>query len=246
MSAEKLRELKTLASVCPELNMANYGEDDVRHLNDWAIEMSLLVERYTLSKQPATGEPVGEVFYAADGGDDETGAGYYMKPCVHWFGKAPAADTKLYTAPQPAQATQTEVTDEREAFEAEMRCEETWGHRSLKRRPDGRYQNWQVDLMWEAWQARASLPAPQQPATPEPVVDVRCEGCGYMTHHREHMGCVRAAKQHTRPVPSVPDGYVLVPIEPTQAMMNVQTWDFSSFYSPREIWAAMLAAKDTK
>lgn len=38
------RELKTLASVCPELNMANYTEDDVRHLNDWAIEMSLLVE----------------------------------------------------------------------------------------------------------------------------------------------------------------------------------------------------------
>ena len=46
---------------------------------------------------------------------------------------------------------------EREAFEAEMRCEETWGHRSLKRRPDGRYQNWQVDLMWEAWQARAQV-----------------------------------------------------------------------------------------
>lgn len=47
-------------------------------------------------------------------------------------------------------------------------------------------------------------PAPIVPTTPEPVMDVRCEGCGYMTHHREHMGCVRAAKQHTRPVPSVP------------------------------------------
>ena len=51
-------------------------------------------------------------------------------------------------------------------------------------------------------------------------------------------------KKHTHQAPSVPEGYVLVPIEPTQAMMNVQTWDFSSFYSPREIWAAMLAAKD--
>ena len=58
-----------------------------------------------------TTEPIGQVFYAADGGDDETGAGYYMKPCVHWFGKAPAADTKLYTTPQTAQATQAEVTD---------------------------------------------------------------------------------------------------------------------------------------
>ena len=42
-------------------------------------------------------------------------------------------------------------------------------------------------------------------ATPEPVGDVRCDGCGYMTHHREHMGCVRAAKQHTRPAPGVPE-----------------------------------------
>ena len=45
--------------------------------------------------------------------------------------------------------------------------------------------------------------AAQQPATTEPMVDVRCEGCGYMTHHREHMGCVRAAKQHTHQAPSV-------------------------------------------
>lgn len=45
MSIEAIRELETLASVCPELNMANYTEDDVRHLNDWAIEMSLLAEK---------------------------------------------------------------------------------------------------------------------------------------------------------------------------------------------------------
>lgn len=63
-------------------------------------------------------------------------------------------------------AAQTEL----EAFEAEMRCEETWGHRSLKKRPDGRYQNWQVDVMWDVWQARASLTAPQQ-ATPDHVPD---------------------------------------------------------------------------
>ena len=24
--------------------------------------------------------------------------------------------------------------------------------------------------------------------------DVRCECCGYMTYHREHLGCIRAAK----------------------------------------------------
>lgn len=95
------------------------------------------------------------------------------------------------------------------------------------------------------YELRALYTTPQ-PAAGEPVMDVRCEGCGYMTHHREHMGCIRAAKQHTHQVPSVPDGCVLVPIEPTQAMLKVQTWDFNRFYSPREIWAAMLAAKDTK
>lgn len=38
----------------------------------------------------------------------------------------------------------------------------------------------------------------------EAKTDVRCEGCGYMTHHREHMGCVRAAKQFTHPVTGEP------------------------------------------
>lgn len=57
MSIEAIRELEALASVCPELNMANYTEDDVRHLNDWAIEVSLLIERTALSQQPATPEP---------------------------------------------------------------------------------------------------------------------------------------------------------------------------------------------
>lgn len=94
------------------------------------------------------------------GGHMQDGSGYgegcpdcnpEPAPLVKWAGTQPAART------------------EREAFEAEMRCEETWGHRSLKKRPDGRYQNWQVDVMWDVWQARASLPTqPAQQATPEP------------------------------------------------------------------------------
>jgi hypothetical protein len=58
----------------------------------------------------------------------------------------------------------------------------------------------------DALQARAQVQG-------EPVMDVRCEGCGYMTHHREHMGCVRAAKQHTHPAPSVPADVVRVPVQ---------------------------------
>ena len=37
-------------------------------------------------------------------------------------------------------------------------------------------------------------PAPAAVAGPEhELKDVRCECCGYMTYHREHMGCIRAA-----------------------------------------------------
>jgi len=43
---------------------------------------------------------------------------------------------------------------ERDAFEREMRCDEEWGHRSLKKRQNGQYENWQVDLMWAVWQAQ--------------------------------------------------------------------------------------------
>ena len=52
-----------------------------------------------------------------------------------------------------------EPVGDREAFEREMRCEEEWGHRSLKKRQNGQYENWQVDLMWAVWQARAAMSA---------------------------------------------------------------------------------------
>ena len=39
--------------------------------------------------------------------------------------------------------------------------------------------------------ASAAQPAQGQQVEP----DVRCEGCGYMTYHREHMGCVKAARE---------------------------------------------------
>ena len=67
------------------------------------------------------------------------------------------------------------------------------------------------------------------------VMDVRCEGCGYMTHHREHMGCVRAAKQHTHPAPSVPDE------KPLPDLMMASYHEAIGWNACR---AAMLAAKD--
>ena len=71
--------------------------------------------------------------------------------------------------------------------------------------------------------------------TGEPVMDVRCEGCGYMTHHREHMGCVRAAKQHTHPAPIVPDE------KPLPDLMMASYHEAIGWNACR---AAMLAAKD--
>ena len=32
------------------------------------------------------------------------------------------------------------------------------------------------------------------PAREHDLQDVRCECCGYMTYHREHMGCIHAAR----------------------------------------------------
>lgn len=63
----------------------------------------------------------------------------------------------------------------REAFEAEMRCVETWGHQPLKRKKCGQYENWRVALMWNVWQAALTHPAP--PASQEQAQQPMCK-CG--------------------------------------------------------------------
>lgn len=68
----------------------------------------------------------------------------------------PTSKQPLQVEPAVNQQLTTEPVDEREAFEREMSCEEIWGHRSFKKKPDGRYANWCVDLMWDVWQARAA------------------------------------------------------------------------------------------
>jgi hypothetical protein len=46
-------------------------------------------------------------------------------------------------------------------------------------------------LSWDAWQAATALQA--EMVREHDLADIRCECCGYMTYHREHMGCIRAA-----------------------------------------------------
>jgi hypothetical protein len=42
-----LEDLKRLASICPELNMVNYSEEDVDDLNCWAIEVATCIDSIT-------------------------------------------------------------------------------------------------------------------------------------------------------------------------------------------------------
>jgi hypothetical protein len=55
---------------------------------------------------------------------------------------------------------------EREAFEAELRDEEEWGHHSFGRFKNGDYKAWRTAFAWAVWQAAlAASPAAAQGAT---------------------------------------------------------------------------------
>lgn len=60
-----------------------------------------------LAASPALGKPdatrpIGVVFHAADGGDDETGAGMHMRACVRWLGPEPAPGAQLFSCESAA------------------------------------------------------------------------------------------------------------------------------------------------
>ena len=74
--------------------------------------------------------------------------------------------------------------------------------------------------------------------------DRRCACCGYMTYHREHMGCIRAA------APKM-EGKAIVPIKATPKMINaalpdaMRESDEDKYRAIGEIvciWDAMIAA----
>jgi len=57
-------ELRRLSDCCPELNLSNYGPDDVDELNGWAIEVSQCIDR-ALAAQPAGAQQPGAAYAAA-------------------------------------------------------------------------------------------------------------------------------------------------------------------------------------
>ena len=89
---------------------------------------------------------------------------------------------------------------------------------------------------------RTSLPAPQQ-ATPEPLGEpfgyFRALPFGWEQCGEHDDGAVAL---YTRPAPGVPEGFVMVPVEPTQAMLDAL---HSSAYLPG-CYRAMLAAAQAK
>ena len=101
----------------------------------------------------------------------------------HWRQGYEAGKKASQEQAQQPQAQAQELPDERAAFEAEMRCEDVWGHRSLARNKSGGYSNWCVDLMWGVWQARAALAAKQER---KPVTGPVTHGFGDVRPHVEH------------------------------------------------------------
>jgi len=104
-----------------------------------------------------------------------------------------------------------------------------------------------VLAIWKAMQARAT---PALPQAEHDLEDVRCQCCGYMTYHSEHMGCIRSA--YKQALPQVPEGMAIVPVDAIPAALPMepfQTIDMGS-KNYKAGWnacrSAMLAAAKEK
>lgn len=124
-----------------------------------------------------------------------------------------------------------------------------------------RYRSQFTQRAWEAWQAARATPA--LPQAEHDLEDVRCQCCGYMTYHREHMGCIRSA--YKQALPQVPEGMAIVPVdEITPEMWSAGRNEFCRIYdrvryamhseiesaeidaAPQSMMTAMLAAAKEK
>lgn len=118
---------------------------------------------------------------------------------------------------------------EREAFEAHMRI---GGYSNPDKHPDGSYVSSAMELWWQGWKARAAYQRAQQPQSAEAVAYVLTRD-GEVCYEADD-GIVISNTPgdetdlykwqpvyFTTPQPSaVPDGWKLVPVEPTPEMMK--------------------------
>ena len=99
---EFVKEKKAKAPVIVQSEQAALIRRMDAYLSGQSCEAMAIIKdaRCALSKPAASQEvaPVGQVFHALYGVDDD-GFGGYMKACVKWFDKQPSPGTKLYTHP---------------------------------------------------------------------------------------------------------------------------------------------------
>jgi len=122
--------------------------------------------------------------------DSAVGAdsGYYFDDL-----KVDAAITAIKQAQQaqePVKRKRREMTEEMRDFHARglLSSLTFWCHLPVEDSDElARFMHKYVSL---------ELAAPKQAEPEHSLNDTRCECCGYMTYHREHMGCIRAAAQN--------------------------------------------------
>lgn len=76
-------ELRRLSDCCPELNLSNYGPDDVGELNGWAIEVSQCIDRALAAQHAGAQEP--GAAYAALTYKQVLGSKNCMQCCVSYM-----------------------------------------------------------------------------------------------------------------------------------------------------------------
>ncbi len=86
-----------------------------------------------------------------------------------------------------------------------------WGDALLISREEARRIGYELEQAAERIEALEARATPALPQAEHDLEDVRCQCCGYMTYHSEHMGCIRSA--YKQALPQVPEGMAIVPVE---------------------------------
>jgi hypothetical protein len=86
-----------------------------------------------------------------------------------------------------------------------------WGDALLISREEARRIGYELEQAAERIEELEARATPALPQAEHDLEDVRCQCCGYMTYHSEHMGCIRSA--YKQALPQVPEGMAIVPVE---------------------------------
>ena len=94
-----------------------------------------------------------------------------------------------------------------------------WGDALLISREEARRIGYELEQAAERIDALEARATPALPQAEHDLEDVRCQCCGYMTYHSEHMGCIRSA--YKQALPQVPEGMAIVPVELLSRIMEL-------------------------